>query len=1441
MGLADDPTSDETDAKSIVGTPDERGSSPKYTIKVDQDVTIDAQSEKALDKALQKISSGAPVRVFRNAGKGVTLDFNEPGPVTAVPAPVTSKPKPARKPRQESQQRLDAREFNRIAIDLAPELKLIDDPTLLSPIISGGLKDKGIIQATIARNNAIATIVRRAMQTLGEDPQKVSEADRARLLPKLRELASRTEANRKLQSFDAAIEAGGPVSINTDTLSVGDTIVVGGSPLTITAVDPDTMAATADGGATYGEINIPPGLEISVDQYTQAPVAEAAPAATEPARAPRLLRGENQGDLISSTQREDFRLVSEEVVDIAAREARKAEAARQAAEARAAQERAQTTMAFENALPTTSQETPAQQAAGIAAAAEAQGRELGPKPTGQPQTLEEATAGVRDALGQLIESITPKAGFTGGPTASESLRRLLQEIPQAVLNSAMIIAQRVYRETRDWAQAVDAGMVEIMGRSRPNNVEDTRQGFRELLQGSSIPGSVPAVPPQPAAGQPRVESRGYFRGELNPETVANWNAEAKRTMDSFGTDYESAFRWANSTDMGADAREWLLAELTSRVVIQTNSPNDIIRIQAQNLLRRIADARQKLGTQTAQAFNARTAAFNTHWWTHPILSFYNLVRERQAQLPFPQFTSEAVRQWLQQSGRQAVEEVRLQMQDANNAFGREFRRITRDVLRREDINWNDILTSSLQRQGSMQYRLLEEILSQPGLRNLPPRGIAEIVNLFTTAWSREQQRIFRNEFRRQVRLPNVRPDTYNRIFNAIPRILRYTNIAMRQDGEDTFLLWNEAFRNAVAPQFGVASFDGATAQRLIDLGQRAQNVEGVNRNEIIQQMFRLMQREGGINYRNLLRDYWYAAVLSGLRTQVDNALNILNGLLNTGMLAARAGRQGGQVSMAAARGLQEGLRDFFPILWRGELYRSVNFNPDIPGNALDGIDQSRNLFLRAISQLKYVSRLMQALDHVTAIMSDAGAKAYMLARTDPRLLETYMLPSAETVRTAHERAVNEGTRPELLNKRTREIIEETLPDEVLLTARDIRQLTTFTEVPQGLAGAIYRGLNEAERRFPLLKFLSGTNFARYALNYTNEILNYAAPVAMWRWYQSAPGQRDQALGLQYSPARRDLLLAKAALGTALGSVAAAMFLGDDDDEKDRDIDITGSFKSLDPNKRKQLLAEGRQPYSIRVGNTYISYRQLGFGGLLGAIGELRDRQLFDPEKWNQKTIAEKVLDGAASGMFIVKDSSALAGLTEFLGFANAYKYDTTETIEKAAPRYLARLAGSVIPNIMKEVDAWTDTSIYKAEPGNLGMEYFLQQVPFARQSIGPGPILNVLGEPVEVERYPYSRWVKQRKEDKAWNTLGQLASKGVFMPTPNITVTVKENGERRRMTREEAYAYQKDVGQMYRTWIERNSDRLLKMKPDDAADFIDKNADRMRRDAREKIQQKVRR
>jgi hypothetical protein len=299
-----------------------------------------------------------------------------------------------------------------------------------------------------------------------------------------------------------------------------------------------------------------------------------------------------------------------------------------------------------------------------------------------------------------------------------------------------------------------------------------------------------------------------------------------------------------------------------------------------------------------------------------------------------------------------------------------------------------------------------------------------------------------------------------------------------------------------------------------------------------------------------------------------------------------------------------------------------------------------------------------------------------------------------------------------------------------------------------------------------------------------------------------------------------------ALGSTLGAFAAALFLGDDDEEKERFIDITGSFRSLEPGKKNQLLSEGRVPYSIRIGNKYYSYRQMGFGGVLGAIGELRDRQLFNREKWDQESLARKVMDAGAAGLFIIRDSPAISSFTEFLGFANAYKYDPDEIVERSAPKFLARLAGSAVPNLIKEIDAWGDPSIFKA---NVGHEYFVQQVPYLRRELGAGPMLNVLGEPVQVERYPWSRWIKTRREDKAWSTLGTLASRGVFLSVPSANVKVLENGKRRPMTPQEQHAYQKRVGAGYRKFVEDNSEKLLRMKPDEAAKFIKDETERIRR------------
>jgi hypothetical protein len=456
-----------------------------------------------------------------NAAEAAKKDLTKEEPkVTPPAAPAAA---PAAKPeRKVSQVRQDAQEFDRLATDIAPDLRLIEDPALLSPVFSGNIQDKGSIAAKMARQKALATVKKRAIQQLGGNPQQNSEADRAALLPQMRELAAKVQQDRKIQAFDAAIQEGGPVTINTSNLAVGDKITVGGSELTITAVDPDTMDATADGGETYGQINLPDGISINIDAYTPAAAPAEEPAAPAE-RKPRLAAGETQGDLISSTQAEAFALVGEEGVDIEARKQKAQAAARAAAEAKAAQEKAQTQM-----------------------------------------DLSDAVAEASDAIAQFVESITPKAGITEGPTPEESARRVLE----ALTRLASVAIRAGIQSASQWATSLRLKLSPALqyawDRAQGSTAEPTPEVIADV---SSLPerattdfGVIYSTPSEPV-----TTKRGGFedvvagRRALTPEVRNAGIQLAVETFNEAGVKFrqvaDNLFAPVDGVDQEAAGRE----------------------------------------------------------------------------------------------------------------------------------------------------------------------------------------------------------------------------------------------------------------------------------------------------------------------------------------------------------------------------------------------------------------------------------------------------------------------------------------------------------------------------------------------------------------------------------------------------------------------------------------------------------------------------------------------------------------------------------------------------------------------------------------------------------------------------------------------------------------------------------------------------------------------
>lgn len=401
-----------------------------------------------------------------------------PTPVAAAPAPT---PAPAPKvERKVSQVRQDAQEFDRLAMDIAPDLGLIEDPALLSEVFVGNVQDKGSIAAKMARQKAMATVKRRAIQELGGNPEQNSEADRAALLPQMRELAARVQQDRKTAAFNEAVSAERPVTINTSELKVGDRITVDGNEVTVTGIEPE--GAVVNGGETYGDMTLPEDNFIQVDAYTAAP--QEAPAPTE--RRPRLAAGETQGDLIASTQAEPLALVGEEVVDLEARRLRQEAAARAAAEAKAAQEKAQTQM-----------------------------------------DLGDAVSEASDAIAQFVESITPKAGITEGPTPEESARRVLD----ALTKLAAVAIRAGIQSASQWATSLrlklGPALQHAWDRAQGSTAEPTAEVIADVSNlpeqaASSDFGMVYSTP-----GEPVTTKRGAFE-----DTVAGRRALTPEVRDA---------------------------------------------------------------------------------------------------------------------------------------------------------------------------------------------------------------------------------------------------------------------------------------------------------------------------------------------------------------------------------------------------------------------------------------------------------------------------------------------------------------------------------------------------------------------------------------------------------------------------------------------------------------------------------------------------------------------------------------------------------------------------------------------------------------------------------------------------------------------------------------------------------------------------------------------
>jgi len=219
-------------------------------------------------------------------------------------------------------------------------------------------------------------------------------------------------------------------------------------------------------------------------------------------------------------------------------------------------------------------------------------------------------------------------------------------------------------------------------------------------------------------------------------------------------------------------------------------------------------------------------------------------------------------------------------------------------------------------------------------------------------------------------------------------------------------------------------------------------------------------------------------------------------------------------------------------------------------------------------------------------------------------------------------------------------------------------------------------------------------FIRTPINITKEVARmspFAPMVGEWR------------ADIRQGGAARDRAIAEVVLGSGIMALTMAYaFAGQ----------ITGSG-SPDPGKQRGK-AGVEQPVSIRIGDKWYEY------GRIEPIGTLMNLSADMSLAWDHMTEEEKdKLPKILARAF----ANAVTNKTFLEGITNVIEAMSDPT--RFAPRFIQRMAGSLVPNIIGQPTAMADPVVREV---NSSLEAIMARIPGFRQQLLPKP--DWLGQPI---------------------------------------------------------------------------------------------------------------
>lgn len=461
----------------------------------------------------------------------------------------------------------------------------------------------------------------------------------------------------------------------------------------------------------------------------------------------------------------------------------------------------------------------------------------------------------------------------------------------------------------------------------------------------------------------------------------------------------------------------------------------------------------------------------------------------------------------------------------------------------------------------------------------------------------------------------------------------------------------------------------------------AARVSALAKAGMVKEMTAVVEKGAYATTRDAVMEAWINGLLSNPATHMANTLSnssvMFVRMAERGVAAKISSLLGDEGGVAAGEataqwfGMTQGLKDMFR--YYGKLGRAF-VNEDVASfNAIKGQSPVEQLRISAGAKLEHPPSISSDAFNLSSTgwvgrAADFGGmtvripgKALGLEDEFFKTVGYRMELSAQALRQATSETNTGRLAQNMIQERVAELIANP-PDNLHLAAIDSATYQTFTKTP----GELAKSIGKLTSHYPALKvILPFTRTPANILNFTFERTPLAPITKGFRANVAAGG------------ARRDLALAQMAIGTgAMLSFA--------------DMTMSGQISGRGPAEKGQkqaLTRTGWQPYSIKLGDRWVSYNRLDpIGSLVGMSADATELLMEAQHDSLEDPDTERLaVAGALAFAGNLTNKTYLSGLSSIVEALN--------DPQRSAESWAQRLAGSVIPAGVAQIERIDDPTV----------------------------------------------------------------------------------------------------------------------------------------------------